>query len=229
MHFPKQMLLNNVAWASEAVYGLFERLRCGQTPRVLWIGCADSRVPAEIITGARPGELFVHRNIANLFLPHDDNTMSVVEYAVSVLEVKDIVICGHYGCGGVQASLGAVREDLPHVEQRIRALRRLATQHEDELDAIADIGERTNRLVEISVVEQARLLGAAGVVRDAVPRPSVHAWVFDIRNGLIRTLPCGPAGEPSDQGSYAVGGAKAVYGRSPACCEAPPAREAADV
>jgi carbonic anhydrase len=232
MHFPKQMLLNNVAWADEALYGdpqLFERLRCGQTPRVLWIGCADSRVPAEIITGARPGELFVHRNIANLFLPHDDNTMSVVEYAVSVLEVKDIVICGHYGCGGVQASLGAVREDLPHVEQRIQALRRLAAQHEDELGTIADIGERTNRLVEISVMEQARLVGAAPVVRDAVPRPSVHAWVFDIGNGLIRTLPCGPVGERGDQGSHAAGGAKVVYGRSPACCEASPACEAADV
>jgi hypothetical protein len=112
--------------------------------------------------------------------------------------------------------LAAVREDLPYVEQRIRALRRLAKQHEDELDAIADIGERTNRLVEISVVEQARLLSAASVVRDAVPRPSVHAWVFDIRNGFIRTLPCGPADERSDQGSYAVSGAKAVYGGLPA-------------
>jgi carbonic anhydrase len=232
MHFPKQMLLNNVAWANEALYGdpeLFERLRCGQTPKVLWIGCADSRVPAEIITDARPGELFVHRNIANLFLPHDDNTMSVVEYAVSVLEVKDIVICGHYGCGGVRASLAAVREDLPHVEQRIRALRRLARQHENELDAIADIGERTNRLVEISVAEQARLVSAAPVVRDAVQRPSVHAWVFDICNGLIRTLPHEPADDWVDQRSYAAGGAKAVYGRSLVRCEEPPAREAADV
>ena len=192
MNFPKQMILQNVAWAREACDGdprLFERLRQGQDPKVLWIGCSDSRVPAEIVTGARPGELFVHRNIANLFVPHDDNTMSVLEYAVSVLKVKDIVICGHYGCGGVRAALGAPNDGVPHVEQRIRPLRWLARRHRDQLDAIADLDERTNRLAELNVLEQARVLRASPVVHDAVPRPQVHAWIFDIRDGLIRTLP----------------------------------------
>jgi carbonic anhydrase len=229
MHFPKQMLLHNVAWANETVHGdpeFFERLRCKQMPKVLWIGCADSRVPAEIVTGARPGELFVHRNIANLFLPHDDNTMSVVEYAVSVLEVKHIVICGHYGCGGVRAALAAVREEMPHVEQRIGALRRLARRHEDELDAIADVDERTNRLAEISVVEQARLLSAAPVLRDAVPRPYVHAWIFDIRDGLIRTLPLDELDERRDHGLHAAQRSLTVDGHWPAHCEEAPTHEA---
>jgi carbonic anhydrase len=206
MNFLKQMLLHNVAWANEVAHvdpEFFERLRHKQTPKVLWIGCADSRVPAEIVTGARPGELFVHRNIANLFVPHDDNTMSVVEYAVSVLEVKDIVVCGHYGCGGVRASFSALNEDMPHVEQRIRPLRRLALRHRNELETIADIEERTNRLVEISVLEQARLMSAVPVVRDAVPRPRVHAWVFDIRDGLIKTLPHEDADTPREH-VYAV-------------------------
>ena len=202
MNFTKQMILQNAAWAREACDGdprLFERLRQGQDPKVLWIGCADSRVPAEIVTGARPGELFVHRNIANLFVPHDDNTMSVLEYAVCVLKVKDIVICGHYGCGGVRAALGAPNDGVPHVEQRIRPLRWLARRHRDELDAIADSDERTNRLAELNVLEQARVLRASPVVHDAVPRPQVHAWIFDIRDGLIRALPFehAEAAEPS--------------------------------
>lgn len=192
MNFPKQMILQNLAWARETAHGdpaLFERFSQGQEPKVLWIGCSDSRVPAEIVTGARPGELFVHRNIANLFVPHDDNTMSVLEYAVCVLKVNDIVICGHYGCGGVRAALGAPNERVPHVEQRIRPLRWLARRHREALDAIADIDERTNRLAELNVLEQARVLRASPVVHDAVPRPRVHAWIFDIRDGLIRALP----------------------------------------
>lgn len=192
MAFPKQMILQNVAWAREAAQcdpEIFKRLKQGQDPKVLWIGCSDSRVPAEIITGARPGELFVHRNIANLFVPNDDNTMSVLEYAVCVLKVKDIIVCGHYGCGGVRAALGPANDAVPYVEQRIRPLRWLARCHCKTLESIPDLDDRTNKLAELNVLEQARLLKASSVVHNATPRPRVHAWIFDLRNGCINVLP----------------------------------------
>jgi carbonic anhydrase len=191
MCFPEQLLSQNRAWVRHALSAdpaLFERCAKGQQPKLLWIGCSDSRVPAEVVTGAKPGEIFVHRNIANLFAPHDENTMSVVEYAVRVLQVTDIVVCGHYGCGGVRAALGPRLEDMPHVEYRIDELRMLAQRHRAELDAIACIDARTNRLVELNVIDQAARLDALPLLRDAPQRPRVHGWIFDIRNGLIQAL-----------------------------------------
>jgi carbonic anhydrase len=191
MCFSEQLLSQNRAWVRDALSddpALFERCAKGQQPKLLWIGCSDSRVPAEVVTGAKPGEIFVHRNIANLFAPHDENTMSVVEYAIRVLGVSDIVVCGHYGCGGVRASLGPRLEDMPHVEYRIDELRMLAQRHRAELDAIPCIDARTNRLAELNVIDQAARLDALPLLRDAPLRPRVHAWIFDIRNGLIQEL-----------------------------------------
>lgn len=185
------MLSRNIAWARETARrdpDLFGRMGQGQRPATLWIGCADSRVPAEIVTGAAPGELFVHRNVANLLLPHDDNSMSVLEYAVRVLEVSNIVVCGHYGCGGVRAALEGVGDGMPHVERRVSALRELARRERATLEAIPSIDERANRLAELNAIEQARTLSGMPLVRDATPRPRVHAWIFDIRSGLIRKL-----------------------------------------
>ncbi|HTH73936.1 MAG TPA: carbonic anhydrase [Trinickia sp.] len=191
MDFVERLLHRNTTWASDVARrdpGVFERLRRGQQPAALWIGCADSRVPAEVVTGAAPGELFVHRNVANLFLPDDDNSMSALEYAVRALKVGDIVVCGHYGCGGVRAALAGAGDDMPHVERRIEALRALARREHAALEAIPNFEDRVNRLAELNALEQARTIAALSVVRDATPRPRVHAWVFDIRNGLIRRL-----------------------------------------
>lgn len=178
MNRPKRMLLENIAWARETAHAdaeFFPRLAQGQSPKVLWIGCADSRVPAETVTNANPGDLFVHRNIANLFSPSDDNTMSVLEYAVRVLKVDHVIVCGHYGCGGVRASLLPQSSDLPHVNRRIAPLCALGERHRAELDTFADLDTRANRLAELNVLEQVRLLRQHAVVRERDEPPSFMA------------------------------------------------------
>ncbi|BBU32112.1 carbonic anhydrase (plasmid) [Burkholderia sp. THE68] len=194
MNRPKRMLLENLAWARETAHAdeqFFPRLAQGQSPKVLWIGCADSRVPAETVTNANPGDLFVHRNIANLFSPSDDNTMSVLEYGVRVLKVDHVIICGHYGCGGVRASLLPQSSDLPHVNRRIAPLCALGERHRDELDAHTELDARANRLAELNVLEQVRLLQQHSVVRDREVPPLVHGWIFGLHDGLINVLACG--------------------------------------
>lgn len=196
MNVIERLLCGNEKWANDVARrdpALFERMRRGQEPAILWIGCADSRVPAEIVTGAAPGELFVHRNVANLFLPGDDNAMSVLEYAVRALKVSDIVVCGHYGCGGVRAALAGTGDVLPHVEKRLGAVRELALRESAALAAIPNFEDRANRLAELNALEQARAIESLRLVRDAKPRPRVHAWVFDIAIGRIRSL-AGDAG-----------------------------------
>lgn len=191
MNHAKRLLLANRAWSQEATArdpGFFERLAQGQQPRVLWIGCSDSRVPAERITNAQPGELFVHRNIANLFTSDDGNTSSVVEYAVHALGVEHIVICGHHHCGGVRAALSAPSSALPAVNRRIAGLRQLAHRHRDTLEAIEDFEARVDRLVELNIVEQVRLLRESPIVLSAPVRPTVHGWVFGLRQGLLTPL-----------------------------------------
>jgi carbonic anhydrase len=202
MNRPKRMLMENLAWARETAHAdeqFFPRLALGQSPKVLWIGCADSRVPAETVTNANPGDLFVHRNIANLFSPSDDNTMSVLEYAVRVLKVDHVIVCGHYGCGGVRASLLPLSNELPHVNRRIAPLCALGERHRGELDACADLDARTNRLAELNVLEQVRLLRENAVVRGRETPPLVHGWIFGLHDGLITVLASGYDAAPSSQ------------------------------
>ncbi|MBN3723339.1 carbonic anhydrase [Burkholderia sp. Ac-20379] len=193
MNRAKSLLAANVAWAretAERVPGFFDALSQGQNPRVLWLGCSDSRVPAESITHSAPGELFVHRNIANLFHPDDDNSVSVLEYAVRVLKVDHVIVCGHYGCGGVRAALLPPPADLPHVARRIAPLCALAARHRNSLDALpADTA--ANRLAELNVLEQVQRLREHPIVRDGTPAPLVHGWIFSLSDGLLNVLSSG--------------------------------------
>lgn len=194
MNRPKRLLVANVAWAHETAIrdpDFFRELARGQQPHVLWIGCADSRVPAETITHCVPGDLFVHRNIANLFDPDDDNSASVLEYAVRVLKVGHVIVCGHYGCGGVRAALLPPDPALPHVNRRIAPLCALAGAHRPELDRHEPQRARVDRLAELNVLEQVRQLRAHPIVRDSTPAPLVHGWLFALDDGRIKVLTSG--------------------------------------
>lgn len=167
----------------------FARLSAGQQPEYLWIGCSDSRIPVEQITGLEPGEAFIHRNIANLVVNTDLNVMSVINYAVRHLGVKHIVVCGHYGCGGVKAAM--TPKDLGLLNPWLRNIRDVYRLHEKELDTIADEETRYNRLVELSVVEQCRNVVKTAAVQQSYAKnqyPVVHGWVFGFNDGLIKDL-----------------------------------------
>ena len=182
----------NKAWAasqSSRDPDFFLKLAAGQTPEYLWIGCSDSRIPAEQITGLEPGEAFIHRNIANLVCNTDLNVMSVINYAVRHLQVKHIVVCGHYGCGGVKAAM--TPKDLGLLNPWLRNIRDVYRLHEDELDAIADETQRYNRLVELNVVEQCRNVIKTAAVQQSYAEnrfPIVHGWVFGFNDGLLKDL-----------------------------------------
>ncbi|KVE39176.1 carbonic anhydrase [Burkholderia sp. TSV86] len=211
MNRPKSMLVANIAWARETAErspAFFDSLSRGQNPRVLWIGCSDSRVPAETITHSVPGELFVHRNIANLFHPDDDNSASVLEYAVRVLKVDHVIVCGHYGCGGVRASLLPPSPGLPHVNRRIAPLCALARRHHVELDGVPP-DEAADRLAELNVIEQVRLLSSSPIIRDADPAPLVHGWIFSLADGRLKELtsgysPAAEVGPPAERAETAA-------------------------
>ncbi|TQV94148.1 hypothetical protein V2A60_002792 [Cordyceps javanica] len=183
---------NNRQWAArkkEQDPGFFVSLSAGQSPNYLWIGCSDSRIPAEQITGLEPGETFVHRNIANLVVNTDLNVMSVINYAVRHLGVKHIVVCGHYGCGGVKAAM--TPKDLGILNPWLRNIRDVYRLHEDELDAITDEEKRYNRLVELNVVEQCRNVIKTAAVQQSYKKnqyPIVHGWVFGFNDGLLTDL-----------------------------------------
>jgi len=186
------LFARNRAWAAARVASdpeFFDRL-CGiQQPDYLWIGCSDSRVPANEIVGLAPGELFVHRNVANIVTPGDPNGLAVVQYAIESLGVRHIIVCGHYGCGGVLAVLeGGV---TGAVERWLAPLRQIANAHSGELEAIADPNERWRRLCEINVREQVKRLQATDVLCDARSRGievNVHAWIYDLSDGLLRDI-----------------------------------------
>lgn len=184
----------NIDWAAARVQedpDYFKRLSGLQTPEYLWIGCADSRVPANVITGLQPGEVFVHRNVANLVNPGDLNCLAVLQFAIDVLKVKHVIVCGHYGCGGVRAALNNERHGL--IDYWLHPVRDLAEAHRAELDAIADPEERVNRLCELSVVEQVRQVSDTPIIRDAWNRNqplTVHGWCYSLVDGLIRNLDC---------------------------------------
>lgn len=185
----------NRAWAAQQCdkdKDYFRKLAAGQSPEYLWIGCSDSRIPAEVIAGLEPGEAFIHRNIANLVCSVDLNVMSVIEYAVCHLHVKHIVVCGHYGCGGVKAAMHS--QDLGLLNPWLRNIRDVYRHHEKELDAIKDETERYNRLVELNVHEQCRnVIKTAALQKSFAEKgfPIVHGWVFGLQDGVLKDLKIG--------------------------------------
>lgn len=188
----KQILDNNKAWV-ESKLGLdpdfFNKLAEGQQPPLLWIGCADSRVPANEIIGAQPGEVFVHRNIANMVVHTDMNMLSVLDYAVNVLKVKDIIVCGHYGCGGVKTAMGNASVGL--IDNWLRHIKDTYRFNKAELDAIEDENEKFNRFVEISAMEQVLNLAKTSIVQNAWANGQelhLHGWVYGIGTGLVNDL-----------------------------------------
>jgi carbonic anhydrase len=188
----KELLLANKAWVQEKLKirpDFFERQVETQSPDFLWIGCSDSRVPAEDITGAEPGELFVHRNIANLVAHTDFNVLSVLQYAVEVLKVKHVIVCGHYNCGGVKNAM--TRRDFGLLNKWLRHLKDVYRINRDHIDSIADPQARWDRLVEMNVTEQVQNLAKTSIVQRAwrfEQRPMLHGWVYDLRTGYLKEL-----------------------------------------
>ena len=167
----------------------FNTLAKGQSPPVLWIGCADSRVPANQITNTKPGEIFVHRNIANMVIHTDMNMLSVLDYAVNVLKVKHVIVTGHYGCGGVIAAMG--NQSVGLIDNWLRHIKDVYRLHADELDAIADSGKRAERLVELNVIENVYNLCKTTIVQNAWQTGqelNVHGWVYALSTGIIKDL-----------------------------------------
>jgi carbonic anhydrase len=183
---------NNRAWAERKVAAdaeFFQRLERQQAPAYLWIGCSDSRVPANEIVGLDPGELFVHRNVANLAPPQDSNYLSVLQFAVDVLKVKHVLVVGHYGCGGVSAAVDGKRRGL--VDHWLHPIREIFHEHRQELETIRDERVRLNRLCELNVIRQVRNVASDVFVHEAWARGqelSVHGWVYSLANGLVRDL-----------------------------------------
>lgn len=188
-----QLLINNRDWVTEKLAedpAYFGRLSEGQNPPFLYIGCSDSRLPIDLFTGADPGRIFIHRNVANQVFLNDMNLLSVLEYAVKVLQVEHVIICGHYKCGGVEAAYSGTTMNI--VENWTMNIRDIAMEHKKELDAIEDIQERLNRLSELNVIRQLRQLCKTSVMHDAFSSnkyPQLHGWVLDIAHGLIKELP----------------------------------------
>jgi carbonic anhydrase len=190
--FYKKLLDNNRNWVQTKLSAdplFFDKLSKGQKPPLLWIGCADSRVPANEIIGAQSGEVFVHRNIANLVVHSDMNMLSVLDYAVNVLEVQHIIVCGHYGCGGIKASMG--NQSYGIIDNWIRHLKDVYRFHAEELDAIKDETEKFDRFVELNVIEQVYDLAKTSIVQHAWKDGrflAVHGWVYSLSDGLIKDL-----------------------------------------
>ncbi len=169
---------------------VFDDMSKGQSPEFMWIGCADSRVPANQITGTNAGEIFVHRNIANMVVHTDLNMLSVLQYAVQVLKVKHVIVCGHYGCGGVRAALGNTNFGL--VNKWIRNIKEVYIKHAKELEAIPDLDSRADRLAELNVKEQVYNLAKTSIVQDAWKKRElkIHGWIYRLDNGKIIDLNC---------------------------------------
>lgn len=188
----KKLLLANKAWVQDKLGTdpeFFERLSAGQQPEFLWIGCADSRVPAEEITGTSPGQLFVHRNVANQVIHTDFNMLSVLQYAVEVLKVKHVIVCGHYGCGGVYNAM--TNKNLGLINKWLRHIKDVYRFHHEELDAIADEEARFRRMVELNTIEQVTNLGETTIVQKSWAEngyPMLHGWVYDLGTGIIDEL-----------------------------------------
>ena len=189
----EKLLAENIVWASGKIAAdpdYFNRLAHLQTPEFLWIGCSDSRVPANEITGTQPGEIFVHRNIANLVVNTDVNLLSVLDFAVNHLKVKHVIVCGHYGCGGVKASITNL-DYKPLLNMWLRNIKDVIRLYRAELDAITDEEKKTDRLVELNVQEQVYNLAKTSIIQRAwknEQRPDIHGWVYGLKDGLIKPV-----------------------------------------
>jgi carbonic anhydrase len=191
---PFDSLLNaNKTWAADMVKidpEYFNRLSHLQTPEYLWIGCSDSRVPANQITGTLPGEIFVHRNVANLVVNTDVNVLSVLDYAVNHLKVKHVIVCGHYGCGGIKAAI-TKKDFKPVLNMWLRNIKDVYRIHRSQLDLIFDEEKKTNRLVELNVMEQVFNLAKTSIIQRAwknEQRPDLHGWVYGLKDGIIKPV-----------------------------------------
>jgi carbonic anhydrase len=187
-----QLFENNQLWAQSMTAqspDYFERLVKQQTPEYLWIGCSDSRVPANQITGLAPGEVFVHRNVANVVVHSDLNCLSVLQYAIEVLKVKHIIVCGHYGCGGVRAASQNIQLGL--IDNWLRHVRDVVSKYQQLLDSMPNEEQRSRKLCELNVIEQAYNVCHTTIVQNAWQRNQelvVHGWVYDLQDGLLRNL-----------------------------------------
>ncbi len=192
------LFVNNRRWAERQTQrdpGFFSSLCEIQAPDYLWIGCSDSRVPANEIVGLAPGELFVHRNVANVVSPDDTNCVSVVQYAVEVLKVRHVIVCGHYGCGGVEAALGGSLHGS--IDRWLQHVRDVRSAHSTELDRMDGPAARWRRLCELNVAAQVQSVSHIPYVREAWQRGqplAIHGWIYDLRDGLLRDLNVGIAG-----------------------------------
>ncbi|MEY3435805.1 MAG: hypothetical protein RL335_261 [Bacteroidota bacterium] len=188
----EKLLLENKAWAAEKIQDdpeFFSRLAHIQTPEFLWIGCSDSRVPANEITGTQPGEIFVHRNIANMVVHTDLNLLSVLQYAVEVLKVKHIIVCGHYGCGGVKAAL--TQHSFGIINKWLRNIKDVYRYHQEEVDEMKSEEQKVDKLIELNVKEQVMNLAKTSIVQKAWKNnhyPHLHGWVYSIKNGIINPI-----------------------------------------
>jgi len=192
MDLYNSLLEGNKTWVSNKLDQdpqFFERLSKGQSPQFLWIGCSDSRVPANEITNTQPGDIFVHRNIANMVVHSDMNMLSVLDYAVNILKVRHVIVCGHYGCGGVKAAMS--NEQYGLVDNWLRFIKDVYRTHSDELDAIKDEEKRFDRFAELNVTEQVFDLVRTTIIQNAWKdrrAPTVHGWIYSIKTGLIKDL-----------------------------------------
>lgn len=189
----QKLLEDNKDWAADRVAAdpeYFKRLSGIQQPEFLWIGCSDSRVPADRITGTQPGEIFVHRNVANLVIHTDVNLLSVLDFAVNNLKVKHVIVCGHYGCGGINAAL--TNKDYGYLlNMWLRNIKDVYTLHHDELDNITDKEKQSDRLVELNVMEQVLHLAKTSIIQKAWKNnnmPDLHGWVYGLKDGLIKPV-----------------------------------------
>lgn len=193
-----ELIENNRTWSrqmSEQEDGFFPRLAAQQNPHYLWIGCSDSRVPANEIIGLLPGELFVHRNVANIVYAADLNCLSVVEFAVNSLKVSHIIVCGHYGCGGVIAAMEQRTHGL--IDNWLNRIRDIYANHHEQIHALASKEEQVNRLCELNVIEQVKAVAHTTIVQEAWARGqplSIHGWIYGLKDGLIKDLEVGISG-----------------------------------
>jgi carbonic anhydrase len=191
---PQQLLEANARWSQERIAadaGYFRRLVAQQAPEFLWIGCSDSRVPANVITGLEPGEVFVHRNVANLVYPSDINCMTVLQFAVETLRVKHIIVCGHYGCGGVRAVLDGSQHGL--AEHWLAPVYELSRKHQKALSRLPNDEARIDRVCELNVIAQVRSLCDSAIMKKAWQRsqaPTVHGWIYRLTDGRLSDLQC---------------------------------------